>query len=71
MKPGDFEDISVSKILHFAQGAGLLNVWDQRLQSRWIMVKVHMSLSACPSVFYSVRFEYEVWRVFEPNFSQL
>jgi hypothetical protein len=25
MKPGDFEDISVSKILHFVQGAGLLN----------------------------------------------
>jgi hypothetical protein len=25
MKPGDFEDISVSKILHFAQGMGLLN----------------------------------------------
>jgi hypothetical protein len=25
MKPGDFEDICVSKILHFAQGAGLLN----------------------------------------------
>jgi hypothetical protein len=25
MKPGDFEDISVSKILRFVQGAGLLN----------------------------------------------
>ena len=25
MKPGDFEDVSVSKILHFVQGAGLLN----------------------------------------------
>jgi len=25
MKPGDFEDIPVSKILHFAQGVGLLN----------------------------------------------
>jgi hypothetical protein len=25
VKPGDFEDISVSKILHFVQGAGLLN----------------------------------------------
>jgi hypothetical protein len=25
MKQGDFEDISVSKILHFVQGAGLLN----------------------------------------------
>jgi hypothetical protein len=24
MKPGDFEDISVSKIKHFVQGAGLL-----------------------------------------------
>jgi hypothetical protein len=25
IKTGDFEDVSVSKILHFAQGAGLLN----------------------------------------------
>ena len=25
MKPGNFEDISVSKILHFVQSAGLLN----------------------------------------------
>jgi hypothetical protein len=25
MKPGDFEDISVSQILHFVQGAGMLN----------------------------------------------
>ena len=27
MKPGDFEDIPVSRILHFVQGAGLLNAW--------------------------------------------
>jgi hypothetical protein len=25
MKPGDSEDISVSKILHFVEGSGLLN----------------------------------------------
>ena len=25
MKPGDLEDISVSKILHFVEGAGMLN----------------------------------------------
>jgi hypothetical protein len=25
MKPGDFEDIAVSKILHIVQSAGLLN----------------------------------------------
>jgi hypothetical protein len=25
MKPGDFEDTSVSKTLHFVEGAGLLN----------------------------------------------
>jgi hypothetical protein len=25
MKPGDFDDISASRILHFAQGARLLN----------------------------------------------
>jgi hypothetical protein len=25
LKPGDFADISVTKVLHFVQGAGLLN----------------------------------------------
>jgi hypothetical protein len=25
MKPGDFKDISVSRLLHFVQSAGLLN----------------------------------------------
>jgi len=27
MKPGGFEDISVSRILQFVQGAGLLKAW--------------------------------------------
>jgi hypothetical protein len=43
MKPGDFEDISVSKILHFVQGAGLLNGWTvaQKIDnggSAWVTV---------------------------------
>jgi hypothetical protein len=31
MKPGDFENISVSKILHFVEGLGLLNEWAKGL----------------------------------------
>jgi hypothetical protein len=31
MKPGDFKDISVSRLLHFVQSAGLLNKWIQGL----------------------------------------
>jgi hypothetical protein len=27
VKPCDFEDVSVSRIVHFVQSAGLLNVW--------------------------------------------
>jgi hypothetical protein len=47
MKPGDFEDISVTKILHFAQGAGLLNERAKRLHKRSITVEVQGSLW-CP-----------------------
>jgi len=43
MKAGDFENISVSKILHFVQGAVLPNEWATRLhknvnhsQSVWV-----------------------------------
>jgi hypothetical protein len=32
MKPDEFEDISFSKILHFVQGAGLLNEWGKGLR---------------------------------------
>jgi hypothetical protein len=31
MKPGDFKDIPVSRLLHFVQSAGLLNKWVQGL----------------------------------------
>jgi hypothetical protein len=49
MKPGDFEGISVSKILHFVQGAELLNAWAKGLHERSIAVEVHRSL-----IFYSI-----------------
>jgi len=48
MKPGGFEDITVSKILHFVQGTGLLNVWENRLHKRLIMVEVDRSLLGPP-----------------------
>jgi hypothetical protein len=48
MKQGDFEEISVSKILHFVQGAGLLNEWDKGLHKRLIMVEMHRSLGCLP-----------------------
>jgi len=54
MKPGYFEDISISKVLHSVQGVGLLNEWAQELQKRSITVEVHGSLSACSSVFYNL-----------------
>lgn len=39
MKPGDSEHTSVSKILHFLQGAGMLNEWAKGLHKRSIPVK--------------------------------
>jgi hypothetical protein len=53
MKPSGFEDIFISKILHFIQGAGLLNESAEVLHKTSIMVKVHGSLSSRPSIFYS------------------
>lgn len=53
MKPDDFEDISVSKILQFVQSVVLLNEWAQRLHKRLITVKVCRSIGAHLSVFYS------------------
>jgi len=55
-KPGDCDDISVSRILHFVQDVRLPNVSARGLHKRWIMVRVHGSLSACPAVFYSIQF---------------
>jgi len=53
MKPGNFEDIFISKIVRSVQGVGLLKERAQELQKRSIMVEVHGSLSAC-SVFYNL-----------------
>jgi hypothetical protein len=48
MKQGDFEDISVSKILHFVHGAGLLNERAKRLHTRSVTVQAHESLRYLP-----------------------
>jgi len=56
MKPGDCDDISVSRILHFVQDVRLPNVWARGLHKRWIMVNVHGSFSVCSVVFYSIQF---------------
>jgi hypothetical protein len=53
MKPSDFEDISFSKVLHFIQGAGLLNESAKVLHKTSITVKVHGSLCSRPFVFFS------------------
>ena len=47
MKPDDSDDNSVSKILHFIQGVGLLNEWTKGLHTISILVEVHGSLF-CP-----------------------
>jgi hypothetical protein len=49
------EYISVSKLLHFVQGAGLLNERAKGLHKRLITVEVHGSLSCPPFrfLFYS------------------
>jgi hypothetical protein len=70
MKPGDSEDISVSKILCFVQGVGLLNQCVEGLHKRLIMVEVYGSLWCLPFCillysipFYSTLFHsvLEVW----------
>jgi len=58
MKPGGFEDTTLSKIQHFVQGSGLLNVWENRLHKRLIIIEVDRSLLGpplcilfCPTLF--------------------
>jgi hypothetical protein len=51
MKPGDFDEVSVGKMLHFVQDAELLNDLEDCTKDP-ITVKVHGSLRAHPSVFY-------------------
>jgi hypothetical protein len=48
MKPGDFDNVSVSTILRFVKGAGLLNAQTKRLHKRLTMVEVHRSLRCLP-----------------------
>jgi hypothetical protein len=48
MKPGDLQDISISRTLHFAQRARLLNALTQGLHKRLIMVEMHRSLHCLP-----------------------
>jgi hypothetical protein len=47
IKSGDFEGISVSKILHFSQGVGQLSARAKGLHKRLIMAKV-------PALLYSI-----------------
>jgi hypothetical protein len=47
MKPGDFKDISVSKLLHSVQSAQLLNKWIQGLHKGSEMVDVHNEEALC------------------------
>jgi hypothetical protein len=54
MKPGDLEEMSVSRILRFVQSVQLLNAWTLGLHKRSSMAEVHGSL-LCLS-FYSILF---------------
>ena len=56
LKPGDLGDISVSKVLNYAQGSGLLDEWAKGLHKQSITVEVHGPLGALPSILYSVLF---------------
>ena len=66
MKPGDSGDISVSRILHFVQGMGLLNESAKELHKRLITVELHRSLRCLPFciLFYSILNTYDVWIIF-------
>jgi hypothetical protein len=66
MKPGDFKDIFVSRLLHFVQSVGLLNKWIQGLHKGSEMVDVHGALW-CPPYLYSILFYFVT--VFPPLFS--
>jgi hypothetical protein len=55
MKPGNFKDISVSRLLHFVQSVGLLNKRIQALHKGSELVDVHGMLW-CPPYFYSILF---------------
>jgi len=48
VKPGDFTDISISKVMQFLQGAGLMNAQAEGLHKTLEMVKVQWSLQYPP-----------------------
>jgi len=50
-KPGDFEDISVSRITYFVQGAGLLNAAQKtnNCQRAWVTVVLTLLYSILTS----------------------
>jgi hypothetical protein len=54
MKPGDSEDIFVSKILHFVQGVGLLNERAQGLHKR--SIRIACMGHSVPTLLYSILF---------------
>jgi hypothetical protein len=51
MKSGYFKDISVSRILHFVQSAGLINTWIYGLHKGSSMVNVHGTLWCLPDLY--------------------
>jgi len=55
MKPGDSEHTSVSNILHFLQGAGLLNEWAKELQKRSILAEC--TGHSVPAPVYSILYQ--------------
>jgi hypothetical protein len=63
-KPGNFKDISVSRLLHFVQSAGLLHKWIQGLHKGSEMVDVHGTLWY-PPYFHSILFRI-TWCQFPP-----
>jgi len=48
MKPVNFANISVSKVLHFVQSVMLLNAYMLQKRPKWSRCKGHCS--ACPNI---------------------
>ena len=60
MIPGDFENISISRILHFAQSAGLLNACTDGLHERSKTGEMRGALQ-CPLVCLLLWFGTDFW----------
>jgi hypothetical protein len=50
LKPADFADVSVSKVLHFIQSAGLLNSYMKVCTKGWKLLRCKGHCHACPKV---------------------